>query len=78
MTIEPKNYRLVSRFERAQALRARGQPTVPATLEEEKQTNPFLRWESKEIQANLKAGTPDLKNDPVAIFARIRKLKDAF
>jgi len=78
MTIEPKNYKLVSRFERVQALRARGQPTVPAAMEEEKHTNPFLRWESKEIQANLKSGTPDLKSDPVAIFARIRKLKDAF
>ena len=78
MTVEPKNYKLVSRYERVQALRARGQPTVPATMEEEKQTNPFLRWDSKEIQANLKAAAPDLKNDPVAIFARIRKLKDAF
>ena len=78
VTIEPKNYKLASRFERVQALRARGLPTVPATMEEEKQTNPFLRWDSKEIQANLKAGAPDLKSDPVAIFARIRKLKDAF
>lgn len=78
MTLEPKNYKLASRYERVQALRARGQPTVPATLEEEKQTNPFLRWDSKEIQANLKAGAPDLKSDAVTIFARIRKLKDAF
>ena len=77
-TIEPKNHKLVSRFEKVQALRARGQPTVPATMEEEKQTNPFLRWDSKEIQASLKAAAPDLKRDPVAIFARIRKLKDAF
>jgi len=78
MTVEPKNYKLVSRFERVHALRARGQSTVPSTMEEEKHTNPFLRWDSKEIQANLKAGAPDLKSDPVAIFARIRKLKDAF
>jgi len=78
MTIEPKNYKLVSRFERVRALRARGLPTVPSTLEEERHTNPFLRWENKEIQANLKAGAADLKSDPVAIFARMRKLKDAF
>lgn len=78
MTIEPSNDKLVSRFARVQALRARGLPTVPATLEEEKLTNPFLRWDSKEIQTNLKVGAPGLKNDPVAIFARMRKLKDAF
>lgn len=78
MTLEPKNHKLVSRFERVQGLRARGVSTVPSTLEEEKQTNPFLRWESKEIQASLKAGSPDLRLDPVSVFARVRKLKDAY
>jgi hydroxyacylglutathione hydrolase len=78
VTLEPKNHKLVSRFERVQALRARGVPTVPSTIEEEKQTNPFVRWDSKEIQASLKATTPNLRIDPVAVFAKIRKLKDAF
>jgi hydroxyacylglutathione hydrolase len=78
MTLEPKNHKLVSRLERVQALRARGLSTVPSTIEEEKLTNPFLRWESKEIQASLKARTPDLRIDPVSVFAQIRKLKDAF
>ena len=78
MTLEPNNHKLLSRFERVQALRARGVSTVPSTIEEEKQTNPFLRWDSKEIQASLKAITPDLRMDPVSIFAQIRKLKDAF
>jgi hydroxyacylglutathione hydrolase len=61
-----------------QALRARGAPTVPSTLEEEKQTNPFLRWDSKELQMNLKAMARDLRLDPVSVFAALRKLKDAF
>ena len=78
MTLEPKNHKLVSRLERVQALRARGLSTVPSTIEEEKHTNPFLRWESKEIQARLKNGTPDLRLDPVSVFAQVRKLKDAF
>jgi hydroxyacylglutathione hydrolase len=78
MTLEPKNQRVVSRFEKVQALRARGVPTVPSTMEEEKQTNPFLRWDGKEIQATLKAETPDLHLDPVSVFAKVRKLKDAF
>jgi hydroxyacylglutathione hydrolase len=72
MSLEPKNPKLVSRFERVQGLRARGASTVPSTLEEEKQTNPFLRWDSKEIQASVKASAP------VAVFAAVRKLKDAF
>lgn len=78
VTLEPRNHKLVSRFERVQALRARGISTVPSTMEEERQTNPFLRWDSKEIQASLKARSPDLRTDPVAVFAQARKLKDAF
>jgi len=78
MTLEPKNHKLVSRFERVQGLRTRGASTVPSTMEEEKHTNPFLRWDSKEIQASLKAGSPGLRLDPVSVFATVRKLKDAF
>jgi hydroxyacylglutathione hydrolase len=78
VTLEPKNYKLISRFERVQALRARGASTVPATLEEEKQTNPFLRWDSKELRETLKRDFPGLELEPVPVFAQIRKLKDQF
>ncbi|HKY07605.1 MAG TPA: hydroxyacylglutathione hydrolase, partial [Candidatus Binatia bacterium] len=61
MSVEPKNPKLVSRFERVQGLRSRGAPTVPSTLEEEKQTNPFLRWDSKDIQAHLKSANPETR-----------------
>ncbi len=78
ITLEPKNRKLMSRFEKVQGLRARGVSTVPSTLEEEKQTNPFLRWDSKEIQANLKAHSANLRLDPVSVFAKVRQLKDSF
>ena len=78
MSIEPKNPKLASRFERVQGLRSRGASTVPSTLEEEKQTNPFLRWDSKEIQASLKSSDPGARLDPVSVFAAVRKMKDAF
>ncbi len=78
ITLEPKNPKLVSRYERVQAQRARGVATVPSTLEEEKQSNPFLRWDSREIQANLKAAASGVRMDPVSVFAGIRRLKDAF
>jgi len=78
LSVEPKNHKLVSRSERVQALRARGTSTVPSTLEEEKQTNPFLRWDSKEIQASVKASMPGVSTDPVSIFGAVRKMKDSF
>ncbi|TMA57444.1 MAG: hydroxyacylglutathione hydrolase, partial [Deltaproteobacteria bacterium] len=78
VSVEPKNPKLVSRFERVQGLRARGTSTVPSTLEEEKQTNPFLRWDSKEIQAHVKSANPSARLDLVSVFAAVRKMKDAF
>lgn len=78
MSVEPKNPKLASRFERVQGLRSRGASTVPSTLEEEKQTNPFLRWDSKEIHATLKSADPQTRLDPVSVFAAVRKMKDAF
>jgi hydroxyacylglutathione hydrolase len=78
LSVEPDNPKVTARYERVQAQRARGVPTVPATLEEEKQTNPFLRWDSKGIKARLRAAAPDQALDPVSVFAAVRKLKDAF
>jgi hydroxyacylglutathione hydrolase len=78
LTVEPNNPAVVARYERVRAQRARGMPTVPATLGEEKQTNPFLRWDSKEIQASVAALAPGHGVDPVSVFACVRKLKDAF
>jgi hydroxyacylglutathione hydrolase len=78
LTVEPKNHKLLSRFDSVQRLRARGTSTVPSTIEEEKQTNPFLRWDSKELQTNLNNVVRDLRFDPVSVFAALRKLKDEF
>jgi hydroxyacylglutathione hydrolase len=78
MSVEPRNPKLASRFERVQGLRARGTSTVPSTLEEEKQTNPFLRSDSKEIQASVKSANPGVRLDPVSVFTAVRKMKDAF
>jgi len=78
MSIEPKNPKLAERVERVRELRARAASTVPSTMAEEKQTNPFLRWDSAEIQARVKSATPGVGLDPVSVFAAVRRMKDAF
>ena len=78
MTVEPKNPKLAERFERVRELRARAASTVPSTMAEEKQTNPFLRWDSAEIQASVKSATPGVGLDPVSVFAAVRRMKDVF
>lgn len=74
LTIEPGNQALISRIEKIETARAQGRPTVPSTLASEHATNPFLRSDSPEIQANLGMTGAD----PVEVFAEVRRRKDAF
>ena len=72
ITIEPDNLQLQTRFEQVKRDRAKDIPTVPSLLGLEKQTNPFLRWDSPVIQSV--AGL----SDPARVFGKIRGMKDLF
>jgi hydroxyacylglutathione hydrolase len=78
LTLEPNNRDLKAKYEWTLKTRAAGQWTIPSTIGDEKRFNPFLRVDSPELLANLKQRDPALGNDPVAIFARARELKDQF
>jgi hydroxyacylglutathione hydrolase len=78
LQFEPNNLALRAKYERARQLRQQGLPTVPSTIGEEKATNPFLRCDSPELQASVRRIDPRVPPDPVAIFARVRELKDAY
>jgi hydroxyacylglutathione hydrolase len=52
--------------------------TTPTTIGSEKETNPFLRYDSAELRATLKRRFPDLPMDDVSVFAKTRALKDQF
>ncbi|MBL4837203.1 MAG: hydroxyacylglutathione hydrolase [Kordiimonadaceae bacterium] len=74
LTLEPNNIALIERMKAVKQLRLNNKPTVPSTLGQEKQTNPFLRPMSEEIQNTL-----GMIGGPLpAIFSQIRKLKDTF
>jgi hydroxyacylglutathione hydrolase len=72
LTVEPENAAVRAKLAWAEARQAAGQPTVPATLAEERTYNPFLRVAEPAVQQRL--GT----RDPVETFAALRRLKDAF
>jgi hydroxyacylglutathione hydrolase len=78
LTLEPHNDPLKKKHDWSVKTRADNKFTVPSTIGDEKKTNPFLRTDSPELQANLKLRDPSLSNDPVAIFAKARELKDRF
>ena len=78
-TLEPGNRALQEKLAAVEKLRRAHRPTVPSTIAEEKATNPFLRTDSPELAASLRARRPDVPaGDRVALFAAVRQLKDRF
>jgi hydroxyacylglutathione hydrolase len=78
LTLEPNNPALKAKYEWTKRVRAEGKYTIPSTIGDEKLFNPFLRTGSAELRASLKKIDPSLPDDPVAIFASARELKDRF
>ncbi|MBI3709430.1 MAG: hydroxyacylglutathione hydrolase [Proteobacteria bacterium] len=74
VTVDPDNADLRARAARVDAARARGERTVPATMGEERATNPFLRADDPALARAAKTRA----DDPVATFGVIRALKDRF
>ena len=50
LTVEPDNVRIAQKLSWAQEKRQTGLPTVPSTIEEELETNPFMRVDLPEVQ----------------------------
>ncbi len=74
LTVDPRNEKLKDREIRTLDSLSKGIPTVPSTLGEELDTNPFLRESEPSILNNINA----VNLDPVSRFAKIRTLKDNF
>jgi hydroxyacylglutathione hydrolase len=74
LSVDGGNADLKSQSAAYDALRAKGQPTIPTTLGADRLANPFLRADDPTLAAAVGlAGA-----DPVAVFAEVRKRKDNF
>jgi len=76
--VEPDNAKLDQRRVRDEAKRARGEPTLPSTIGEELQTNPFLRCQEPAVVAAAERRAGRRLAGPVEVFAEIREWKNAF
>lgn len=74
LTVDPQNAALLRRSAKIEHLRASGAMTLPTTIGEELETNPFLRWDSAAIRSTLGMDTAS----DADVFAAIRKRKDDF
>jgi len=76
-SVDADNRVLAERIVADKALRQQGFPTIPSTLDSEKNTNPFLRPLDREFCHNY-AAAHGVQNEAGAIFADIRRRKDHF
>jgi hydroxyacylglutathione hydrolase len=79
LAVEPNNVNLISWSEHAKTLREQGLPTLPTTIGQELQVNPFMRSDQLEVIESAKAvsGQAQLPS-PAHVLAVIRAWKDNF
>ncbi|KOM41014.1 hypothetical protein LR48_Vigan04g121200 [Vigna angularis] len=70
MTIEPDNLRIQQKLTWAKNQNQAGQPTTPSTIQEEMETNPFMRVHLPQIQEKVGC------KSPIEALRELRKLKD--
>lgn len=74
LTVDPANAQLQARVKDVEAKRAKGEPTIPFTLEEDFATNPFLRPDNSAVQEAV-----GMKGqDAGAVFTKLREMKNNF
>jgi hydroxyacylglutathione hydrolase len=76
--VEPDNPDIRAQRERARALRAQNQPTLPSTIGLEKRINPFLRTGSPVARRAAETRRGQALESDTEIFATLRRWKDDF
>ncbi|KAL8192832.1 hypothetical protein R6Q57_027280 [Mikania cordata] len=69
-TVEPENAKISQKLSWAQQQRQSGLPTIPSTIGEELEINPFMRADLPEVQEKVEC------KSPVEALRKIRQLKD--
>ena len=75
--VEPDNRKIAAYTAWCEGERAQGRPTLPSTIELERQINPFLRCEERAVAASAQAHGAE-STEPVAVFAALREWKNQF
>jgi hydroxyacylglutathione hydrolase len=76
--VDPGSTAVAERLARVIALRQAGRHTVPSTIADELNTNPFLRAGEPALRASVAQRDPRAATDRLASFAALRAWKDGF
>ena len=75
--VEPGNRELEDYVAQCIALRERGLPTLPSSIERERSINPFMRCAEPEVAHAARTQGAE-SDDPVAVLATLREWKNRF
>ncbi|NBB92971.1 MAG: hydroxyacylglutathione hydrolase [Gammaproteobacteria bacterium] len=78
LSVEPDNEDLRERAREAEAIRQRGEATLPSIIGAERRFNPFLRTREPSVIEAVRQHEPGCGDDPVEVFAALRRWKDSF
>jgi hydroxyacylglutathione hydrolase len=76
--VEPDNPMITQRLQQVALKRQQGLCSLPSTLKEEKETNPFLRCHVAAVKASVEHYARRHFDNIVEVFAALRKWKDEF
>jgi hydroxyacylglutathione hydrolase len=76
--VEPDNAELIHYVQHCEELRARDLPTLPSSIAQEQQINPFLRARVARVAQAARAHDAATPPDPVGVFATLREWKNQF
>lgn len=78
VAVEPANTALQAYRAQCSDTRARGEPTLPSSIEIERAINPFLRTREAAVVSAALAHAPGSGADPVSVLATLREWKNVF
>lgn len=78
LAVEPDNAAIKSAIERCQQLRNADQPTLPGSIAEERQINPYMRYDQAAVIAAAQQHSGKAVTEASEVLAAIRQWKDSF
>ncbi len=76
LDIEPENRAAKAKLKEIRNFSAKGREPAPTSIGEEKEYNPFLRFDRPSLVNQLKKRNPSLEETPEAIFRELREMRN--
>jgi len=76
--VDPDNADLQAYEQHCQSLRERNLPTLPSSIGQEKQINPFLRVRAPALSEAARRHAPETPSDALGVFTTLRAWKNVF